>query len=635
MINKRDPFSIKIAGGDIADRDLPGFSDRRYEGTGIPAPEVSSLQRAIHPLFTKLVIALLVIVGAVLLGRLLWLQVAQGQQYRQVAEGNRIRLEVIPAQRGLIFDSHGLPVAVNTPNLALVLVPADASTTSAERKMLFDEVAKIADIAAGDVSSIDWHSYVPITLAEHLSQDQAVRLVTLSSRLAGMSVKILPERKYILGDAAAHLLGYMGEVSPDDLKLLSLDYQYHDYKGIAGVEDTWESVLRGQTGKREVEVNNLGKPQQVYASVDPVAGTNITLTVDSELQNILVVAVKRTLVANHKTKGAAVALDPQTGAILALASFPTFDPNLFSTGGDQAELAAILANTNQPLFNRVYAGTYPPGSTIKPIIGMAALEEGIITTNTTVNSVGGVWAGNRWFADWKAGGHGLTNIYKAIAESVNTFFYIVGGGTENRAGLGQELLAYWLRRFGFGQVTGVNLSGEAEGLVPTPEWKLDNIKERWFLGDTYNLSIGQGNLLVSPLQLASAYAALINGGNIWQPHYVKVLISATGDTQVYEPRLLKSLPVDRTNLEIISRAMRETVLTGSARSLGSVPAAVAGKTGTAQAPGGEPHAWFAGYLPFDSPRLLMVVLIENGVEGSVAAVPVAREVFTWFAQNRL
>ena len=330
MINKRDPFSIKIAGGDIADRDLPGFSDRRYEGTGIPAPEVSSLQRAIHPLFTKLVIALLVIVGAVLLGRLLWLQVAQGQQYRQVAEGNRIRLEVIPAQRGLIFDSHGLPVAVNTPNLALVLVPADASTTSAERKMLFDEVAKIADIAAGDVSSIDWHSYVPITLAEHLSQDQAVRLVTLSSRLAGMSVKILPERKYILGDAAAHLLGYMGEVSPDDLKLLSLDYQYHDYKGIAGVEDTWESVLRGQTGKREVEVNNLGKPQQVYASVDPVAGTNITLTVDSELQNILVAAVKRTLVANHKTKGAAVALDPQTGAILALASFPTFDPNLFS-----------------------------------------------------------------------------------------------------------------------------------------------------------------------------------------------------------------------------------------------------------------------------------------------------------------
>src|SRR3989338_952168 len=235
MINKRDPFSIKIAGGDIADRDLPGFSDRRYEGTGIPAPEVSSLQRAIHPLFTKLVIALLVIVGAVLLGRLLWLQVAQGQQYRQVAEGNRIRLEVIPAQRGLNFDSHGLPVAVNTPNLALVLVPADASTTSAERKMLFDEVAKIADIAAGDVSSIDWHSYVHITLAEHLSQDQAVRLVTLSSRLAGMSVKILPERKYILGDAAAHLLGYMGEVSPDDLKLLSLDYQYHDYKGIAGV----------------------------------------------------------------------------------------------------------------------------------------------------------------------------------------------------------------------------------------------------------------------------------------------------------------------------------------------------------------------------------------------------------------
>lgn len=635
MKKTRDPFSIKISGGDIADRELPGFSDRRYEGTGIPSREMSSLRRAIHPLVTKLALGLLILGGVIISTRLLWLQIAVGQEYRNIAEGNRIRLEVIPAQRGLIFDSLSKPLAINIPNVSLVLTPADAPHSDDERYAILDQISKIVELSLDKSRKIDWQSYVPVTLVEHLSHDQTVKLVVLASRSPGLNVQILNERQYVLGSAAAHLLGYIGAISPEDLLLKDLNYQYQDYKGIAGAEVTYESVLRGQAGKREVEVNNLGKPQQVYASEDPVAGNNLTLTVDSELQSILAMAMEKTLQTTKKTKGAAVALDPQTGAVLALVSFPTFNPNAFSLGENNAELTTTLLSSDQPLFNRVYGGTYPAGSTIKPVIGLAALEEGIITSTSTMNSVGGIWAGNRWFSDWKAGGHGLTNIYKAIAESVNSFFYTFGGGTDTKEGLGPNLLAKWLRLFGFGQTTGINFSGEAAGLVPTPEWKLANISERWFLGDTYNLSIGQGNLLVTPLQLASAYAALINGGNIWQPYYIKVVTSPNNESKITEPQLLKTLPVNRDNLIIISRAMRETVLTGSARSLAVVPIPTAGKTGTAQAPGGDPHAWFAGFLPYDNPRLLLVVLIENGVEGSVAAVPVAREVFSWYAQNRL
>jgi penicillin-binding protein 2 len=325
------------------------------------------------------------------------------------------------------------------------------------------------------------------------------------------------------------------------------------------------------------------------------------------------------------TRGALVALDPHDGAVLAAASLPAYDNNIFSGGVSSTVYQTLVQNPDQPLFPRAWAGTYPSGSTVKVVIAAAALAEKLITPHTSFLSTGGIRVGAWFFPDWSASGHGVTDVRRAIAWSVNTFFYTVGGGHGSFSGLGVERLSAWMRKFGLGQKTGVDLPAEAEGFVPSPEWKEKTKGERWFVGDTYNLSIGQGDLLVTPLQVAVYSAAVANGGRKVTPH-------VAADTNLADPpRVIEAEVVD-----VVRLGMRECVATGSCRALSDLPFPVAGKTGTAQWHSEKKtHAWFTSFAPFDRPEVVVTVLLEEGGEGSSVAVPVAREVLNawWRLRN--
>lgn len=637
MLKRNDPFAIKEAGGDIADRDLAGFADRVYEGSSLGEPGLTSLKRVISqkvPLILWLGALLLTLA---LVGRLSYLQITQGAYWRGVAEGNRIRLETLPPVRGLITDRNGAPLASDIPALQLVAVPADLPRNEADRQELLTRV--LADVPTNlldfdNLASLATVSYNPRVVAYDLPHDLALQLMQRTAHTPGLSVQAVGERSYQRGAAFGTLLGYVGKLSPDEYRANADTYQLADVIGKTGIEQQYETTLRGQPGRREVEVDALGRQHKVYAAVPSVPGATIQLTIDSDLQNLayrsLAQAVKGTT-----TGASVVVMNPHTGEILALASYPGFDPNLFTVNRNPSLISQLLQSANQPFFNRPVSGAFPIGSTVKPMLAAAGLQEGVITPTTTVLSTGGIQLGNRFFADWKPGGHGIVNVYGAIAESVNTFFYILGGGTGDRPGLGIDRIASYLKDFLIGQALHVDLPGEQDGFIPTPAWKEAQQHDRWYQGDTYNVSIGQGGLLVTPLHLAEAYSAILNNGTLPAPHLVKAMRSADGTITALPAASLGQVNISAANLEVIRQAMRQTITSGSARSLGSLPIAVAGKTGTAQTgTKTQPHGWFAGFAPYNDPQIVVVVMIEYGGEGSTVAVPVARELFNWYASHQ-
>lgn len=343
------------------------------------------------------------------------------------------------------------------------------------------------------------------------------------------------------------------------------------------------------------------------------------------------------MVAKTRSRGGAlVAIDPRNGEILALASAPTFDNNLFTQQKDPAALAALFQDERNPLFFRPTDGQYPSGSTMKPFVASAALSLGVITPTTTVNSTGGIRVGQWFFPDWQSGGHGITNVRKAIAQSVNTFFYMVGGGGDGFQGLGVSRLVPFLARFGFGQASGIDLPGEAIGLLPTPEWKEETKNERWYIGDTYHLAIGQGDVLVTPLQMAVATAAIANGGTVYQPRLVTTVEDAAGRRSALGPQTKGELVASSQTLAVVREGMRDGVLDGSSRAMQSLPVSSAGKTGTAQfGNGSATHAWFTAFAPYEDPTLAIAVVVESGGEGHAAALPVARDVIAaYFERER-
>ncbi len=636
MLRDKNPFTIQVKGGEINDRALPGFSDRLYEGTGIPSKELGSLRRVIELRVTAVFLWVVIVVYSLLYFRVLWLQVIKGEEYRFIAEGNRIRLETLPAQRGIITDRNGKELVENVPQYIVTMTPADWPKTESARLQQWEQLKSFLPTLTNQslLNDIDWRSYQPLVLEENISHDLALQLISRQAKWPGVNITISTRRNYLLGTYAGHILGYMSPLTLAEYKQTTKDYLLTDYIGRLGIEAWYEDELRGKPGKREIEVDNLGKSRKVFAQIDPQEGKRLILTIDSDLQIKVAQSLVRQIKNYGKSKGAALVLNPKTGEILSLVSAPLFDPQVFSPGHSK-ESVKLLTDQNKPLFNRAISGEYPSGSTIKPVLAAAALNEGIITTKTTVVSTGGIWAGNRFFADWKAGGHGVTDLFKAIAESVNTFFYIIGGGYEDKSGLGVTKIAKYLKSFNFGSKTGVDLAGEASGLVPDEAWKEKIIGERWYLGDTYNLSIGQGNFLTTPLQLGVAYSALVNGGLLFKPHLVKALVEGE-QTNLIEPEIIKTVPISEENLSIVVKAMRQTITSGSARLLGDLPIQVGGKTGTAQTSAGKPpHSWFVGFAPYNDPSIVVVVLIEDGGDSSTVAVPIAREIFSWYAQNRL
>ena len=399
-----------------------------------------------------------------------------------------------------------------------------------------------------------------------------------------------------------------------------------------GVEYFWEADLKGINGKKQIEVDALGKEKKIINQEKGEDGHNLVLSIDIELQKKLEEVMADSLSELKTKKGSAIVMDPNNGEILALVSLPAYDNNVFARGITADEYGELINNPDKPLFNRTVSGEYPSGSTIKPVIAAAALEEGIINENTTFLSVGGISIGQWFFPDWKAGGHGRTSVRKAIAESVNTFFYYIGGGHQDFRGLGVDRIVEYGKLFGLGAQTGIDLAGESGGFLPSKKWKEETKGERWYIGDTYHLAIGQGDILVTPLQVAMFTGVFANSGKLYRPHLVKEVLS--GDDRLI--RKIETEPVrdnfiNDYNLQVVREGMRQTVTRGSARSLSDLPVAAAGKTGTAQwSSKRENHAWFTGFAPYDNPEIVITVLIEEGGEGSSVAVPIAKEVMEWY-----
>jgi len=361
----------------------------------------------------------------------------------------------------------------------------------------------------------------------------------------------------------------------------------------------------------------------------------LVLSIDSDLQKKSEEILSANLKKLNLTKGAVIISDPNNGEILSLVSLPTFDNRLFAEGISADDYKKLIEDKDNPMFNRAISGEYPSGSTVKMIFAAAALQEKVITENTTILSNGGLKVAQWFFPDWKAGGHGLTSVRKAIAESVNTFFYYIGGGYQDFVGLGIERLVKYLNLFGLGNTLGIDLPNEATGFVPSQEWKEKVKGEKWYIGDTYNLSIGQGDLLVTPLQVNEWTAYFAAGGKEYQPHVVKEILDSNDKTiKTITESPLRDTLIDSYNVEIVRQGMRQTVTSGSAKRLLDLPVDSAAKTGTAQwNTTKDPHAWFTAFAPYKNPQIVITVLVEEGKEGSSVALTVAHDIMAYYFQN--
>lgn len=594
------------------------------------------------------IIAGLIFTGLFL--RVAYLQLWQGGAWRAVAEQNRLRWQPIIPERGIIFDAQLRPLVSNAPNFRLTLRAQDLPRDAAARETTIRALAQTINLPEEKLQQIlqafSRYKFSAVTIREGISYEEAVAVYLQSGNYPGLTIERGAKRYYAVGNpgelttapfSLSHVLGYVGRVSPEDLDRLSgQGYFPVDSVGKTGVEAAYENVLRGTPGQREVEVDSLGAEHRTTAVHEPVPGSDLALTLDVEIQRALERSLRNGLARAGRRRGAAVAVDPRDGSILGLVSLPAFDNNAFANFISTEDYSQLINDPDQPLLNRAIAGQFPSGSTIKPFVAAAGLQEKVITPTTTVLSIGGVQVGKWFFGDWKEGGHGVTNVYKALADSVNTFFYILGGGRNGEGGLGPERIKKYLEFFGFGRLTKLILPGETAGFLPSPEWKEQQKGEPWYVGDTYNISIGQGDVLVTPLQMAMGVAAMANDGTLWKPRILSW--RRTADKQIFAtPAVVAAkVPVDSAWLEVVREGMRQTVTSGSARSLSALSIKVAGKTGTAQwSLQKAPHAWFTSFAPYVNPEIVVVFFVEEGKEGSTVCVPAAKEFYTWWADYRV
>ncbi len=399
-----------------------------------------------------------------------------------------------------------------------------------------------------------------------------------------------------------------------------------------GIEYFWENELKGLSGRKQIEKDARGKEKKIIGEEAAVDGNNLVLSLDVLAQIKLEDIINKHLEKLNLSRASAIVVNPNNGEIIALVSMPTYNNNSFASGISQDEYSALLNHPDKPLFNRSVSGEYPSGSTFKPVMLAAALQEGVVSEKTTVLSVGGIRIGQWYFPDWRAGGHGRVDARRAIAESVNTYFYYIGGGYEDFKGLGVDKITYYSQLFGLGKQTGIDLAGEADGFVPTRAWKGEVKGERWYIGDTYHLAIGQGDLLVTPLQVAMFTSVFANGGKLYRPHFIRKILSS--DDKVIKETAIEPVRedfIDDYNVHVVKQGMRQTVTSGSGRRLASAPVAVAGKTGTAQWSIKKAyHAWFTGFAPYDEPEITITILVEEGGGGDVVAVPIASEFINWY-----
>jgi len=614
---------------------------------------------------------------AILLGRAGWLQVVKGEYYYLLSEDNRLRAETIEPKRGIIYSQDFKPLVRNKANFVLYFRPIDLPRNELVRDNLLRQISRILEgeppinndiftifpdnslnlvsdnasfyrmkeiLSTVKIGSLE--SYQPLFIVDNIEYEKAILLTLELPNWPGVFLSNKIRREYLLptdnvpavaGESSlAHILGYTGKINEEELKNLSSEYSPIDYIGKSGLEYFWEKELKGQPGRKNIEVDALGRQKKVINEVPAIDGYNLLLSLDFDLQRQVENIVTTYLKKSGLKRASVIILNPNNGEILALLSWPTYNNNLFAKGISQEEYNQFLNNPDHPLFNRAISGEFPSGSTIKPIFAAGALEEGVINEKTSFLSTGGLRIGEWFFPDWKAGGHGVTNVRAALAWSVNTFFYYIGGGYHDFNGLGLSGLVKYSHLFGLGVLSGIDLSGEADGFVPTQNWKEQVKKEPWYIGDTYHFAIGQGDVLVTPLQVANYTATIANNGTLYKPHLVTKFLGK--DNQVVreiKPEIIRDNFIDSDNLKIVREGMRQAVTMGSAHYLNSLSVAVAGKTGTAQwSTQKSPHAWFIGFAPYENPEIVITVLVEEGREGSEISALIAHDVLNWYFSNR-
>lgn len=579
----------------------------------------------------------------------LWsLQVLNGAAYAEQAEQNSTREVTTTAPRGRILDANGIALVTNRATVAIYVDPSAKNDEEMLTRLsavlnvpLADITAKMTDVRQQALAPRMVAVDVPMTVVAYLSEHAAL--------FPGVEVREQPVREYPLGSMAAHVLGYTGQASEADLAQADAAYEYGDLVGKSGAEIQFESVLRGDRGTQVYEVDATGRAQTLTKEIAAVAGSDVELTIDSNVQAVTESALAQALQDAHKDgfpsakAGAAVVVNVKTGAIVAMASVPTYDPSMFLGGISSADWEQLNSKESEyPLTNRAIAGQYPAASTFKAIVGMAGIDNGVISASTTYECKG-VWTdmGTKWKKYcWDHSGHGVETFTEAVRDSCDSYFYNVGylfykGG-------GEELQTY-AEKFGFGAKSGIDLPGEAKGRVPTAAWKADYNKDypenqAWLPGDTVNMAIGQGDLLVTPLQLVNAYAGIANGGKIMTPHILKAVLGADGQPILtYEPTVAfqttastKSIAAMKAGLAAVTQPGGTAY--GAFKNFG-VP--VAGKTGTAQVANKDDYAWFAGFAPVDDPEYAVAVVIEEGGHGGSIAGPVARQIFAALFGQRI
>ena len=599
---------------------------------------------------------LLIVCFAVFVGRIFYLQIVKGSSYRVLSENNRVRSQPILAPRGLIRDRNNEVLAQNTASFNLVAVPSDLP-----KEGLSQELEKLATVFGLDLpdvqnklENVDKNSVQPVLIAQNMSIEKSILLDTRASEFVGFLMQKIPVRDYVEPEVFSHVLGYPGLVSQDDLKTIDPQkYESVDFIGKSGVELIYENYLHGTNGENLLEVDAAGKLLNLFGENDPIPGQSLVLNIDKELQEQLYGALESR--GSKKTKAAAVVLNPRNGQVLALLSLPGFDNNLFARGISQGDYNKLLADKSLPMFNRAIAGAYPPGSTVKPMVAAASLQEGVVNPATVIYDGGVLVIPNQYnpamsynFYGWKRDGLGSMTVTSAIAQSSDIYFYTAAGGNNPKslavAGLGAEKLAEYYRKFNLGKPTGIDLPGEKSGLVADPAWKAeyykaDAILSKWYLGDTYHMAIGQGDMLATPLQVAEWTCVIANNGIGFKPEVLNKVVDSGSGQVVFrnQPQVLVDKFLSNDNLKIIQEGMRETVLKGSGRQLATLPISAAGKTGTSQFDESDPsrtHAWFTAYAPYEDPQIVITVLVEAGGEGHIASVPVVRQVLEWWAKNR-
>lgn len=570
---------------------------------------------------------------AIVCGRVFFLDSISGQHYSEVSRENRIRSMIIKAPRGMIVDKYGKVLAGNIPSIDVIAVPHDLPADPSERKRIAREIAETLNMDKGNVETIlesqNKKSFDPVLIAENITREQSLVMAEKGREFPGIMMDRTAIRNYENSAIFAPVIGYDGKITREEMEK-NEGYLMTDYIGKTGIEKSYEEMLRGVYGKHQVEIDSLGNVKKNLGIISPKAGNDLVLNVDEELQKKLYDSLSEVLEKSETKTAAAVAIDPRNGGVLAMISLPSFDNNMFARGITNDEYKNIMGDKNLPLFNRVTDGEYPPGSTLKPAVAAAAMEEGTITPETVVNDGSGAINVGAWrFGDWKT--HGVTDVRKAIAESCDVFFYAVGGGWGNISGLGMSRMKKYENMFGFGSATGIDFPNESEGFLPDEEWKLKKIGEKWYIGDSYHAAIGQGFVTATPLQLANYTAALANGGTLYSPRIVNRVKKNGQEEEFVGTKVLNKDFISEDTLKIVREGMRQTVTSGTAQTLNDLPVPAAGKTGTAQfGTEDKTHAWFVSFAPYDSPTIAMAVLVEGGGEGHSSAVPVTRDVYEWY-----